>query len=522
MSITPQKSFLPKQPSASAGATGTFDNPSALTVKDGLVVSVTAGASNDPFSGGGSGGSSSSGIEVAGSVNSFSGITLLRFLAGIVTNPQNGEADFQFPAGTNDISGTYPAITVVAVQGISWAAGTPSDAQIPLYNTGLAQWTHVGVSGDSTITNLGAMTNVAIQGQPIAVTAPSSGDVLQFISGAWTPSSVTGSGASVYLGTATVASLTNIALTGTPTVDGVGTAAGSVIHCVGQTNPVENGPWTVVGIGMAFTRPTWYPTGAHVSYGRLIFVDQGTSITGQLQTTWEMTTGGGPIIDTNATAWTKVTVSLQGGVVGILPGSGGGTGASNTGASSKVLIGQGSTFTEQTVSGDGTLSSAGALVVTKTNGTSFAASATTDTTNASNISSGTLATARLAATTNYRYVSFQFNNGGSTLATGLVNTTVVLDGPAALVAVYLTSPDSTSGSATVDILRANAAVPTSGNSIVGGGGTKPSISSATYGKTTSFTGWTATTFVADDVISLNLTSVTSLKYLTAELVLQVT
>lgn len=310
--ITPQKPFL--------GNTRTSTRPGTRVVPAGL----TPGGG----SGGGGGGSTPSNSIIVTDGASFFTATTLKFLVGSVSNPIVGEVDYQLPPGSADVIGTYPALTVVALQGVAWASGAPSDAQVPVYNTGLSQWTHVGISGDSTMTDLGAMTNVAIQGQPISVTVPNSGDVLQFLSGVWTPSPVAGSGSVVYLGTATVASITNIALTGTPTVDGVGTSAGSVILCVGQTSAIENGPWTVVGIGLAFTRPTWYSAGTRIAYGRLIFVDQGTSITGQLQTTWEMTTGGPPIVDTNATGWTKVTVSLQGGVVGVLPVPDGGTGLS--------------------------------------------------------------------------------------------------------------------------------------------------------------------------------------------------
>ena len=64
----------------------------------------------------------------------------------------------------------------------------------------------------------------------------------------------------------------------------------------------------------------------------------------------------------------------------------------------QMLVGQtGADPLPKTVSGDATLSAAGALTVTKTGGTAFAASATTDATNASNISSGTLGAGRLPA-----------------------------------------------------------------------------------------------------------------------------
>ena len=68
----------------------------------------------------------------------------------------------------------------------------------------------------------------------------------------------------------------------------------------------------------------------------------------------------------------------------------------STPTSGNILIGNGTGWATRTMSGDGSIDSTGILTVTKTGGAAFAASATTDTTNAANISSGTLPSGRVS------------------------------------------------------------------------------------------------------------------------------
>lgn len=115
----------------------------------------------------------------------------------------------------------------------------------------------------------------------------------------------------------TVVATTNQALTGTPTIDGVATAAGSVILLSAQSTGSQNGPW--VAAAGAWSRPTWYPSGGTTQAFQFIttLVRLGTVYQGS---TWRMTTAGAITIDTTATTWAVTPIALNASTVtGILP-----------------------------------------------------------------------------------------------------------------------------------------------------------------------------------------------------------
>ncbi|HEY1646152.1 MAG TPA: hypothetical protein VGF75_07380 [Candidatus Saccharimonadales bacterium] len=118
------------------------------------------------------------------------------------TNPQTGSTNYNlatssYPGlillggdlGNNATGGTPPAWspTVVGLQGHGVSSTAPTSNQVLQYTSGA--WTPTSYSGDVS-GNPGSSTVVAIQGKPVSSATPSNGNVLEYVSGTWTPSAI--------------------------------------------------------------------------------------------------------------------------------------------------------------------------------------------------------------------------------------------------------------------------------------------------------------------------------------------
>jgi hypothetical protein len=109
-------------------------------------------------------------------------------------------------------------------------------------------------------------------------------------------------------------------------------------------------------------------------------------------------------------------------LVSATTGGGGGGATSPGGTSGQIQFDNGGSFGGFTASGDATINTGtGAVTVTKTNGVAFAASATTNTVNASNITTGTLPAAQLPLATTSAFGAVKPDNSTITIASGVIS-----------------------------------------------------------------------------------------------------
>jgi hypothetical protein len=106
-------------------------------------------------------------------------------------------------------------------------------------------------------------------------------------------------------------------------------------------------------------------------------------------------------------------------------------------------------------------------------------------------------------------ITFVVDGAGIVLGTGTKNPVKIPFGGTLTGWLLVAKP---SGSVTVDILRAADGAGLPVTSIVGGGGTKPSLSSAVENSSTSFTSWTSTTLTAKDNLAISLSGVSVSTY----------
>lgn len=159
-------------------------------------------------------------------------------------------------------------------------------------------------------------------------------------------------------------------------------------------------------------------------------------------------------------------------------------------------------LTASELSGDCTTSGSNAVTCTKTNGVSFSTVATSG--SASDLSTGTLAVARLSPASKIRAIGVTFDGGGSALTAGLTKYLTVPFG--CTISAWNFAVDT--GTATVKTWKVatGTAIPTVSNTISTSG---VAISSGTAIHSTTLSDFTTTAVAANDIFAFNLFAVSS-------------
>lgn len=141
-------------------------------------------------------------------------------------------------------------------------------------------------------------------------------------------------------------STSNLTLSGLQTIDGVTTAANTLVLLTAQTAGAQNGPWQAQS--GAWTRPTWYPSGGTTQSFQFItcFVRLGNTYQGSV---WRQTTAAPITIDTTATTWVITPLALNSSTLsGIIPNANTTATSANT-ASTIVLRDASGNFSASTI-----------------------------------------------------------------------------------------------------------------------------------------------------------------------------
>jgi hypothetical protein len=193
-------------------------------------------------------------------------------------------------------------------------------------------------------------------------------------------------------------SITNVALTGLQTIDGVTNIAGDLVLLTGQTTSSQNGPW-VVASG-AWTRPSWWSSASTVPEGSYFILDpDGTTYK---NTKWWCNNTGTITVDTTAVSFvqdlsgttytngaglglagttfsvtagngitTSSGVTAVGNATQLISVSASGIGITN-GTAGQVIVANSSTNAAwATLSGDVTINSTGVTAVNNTSGSGY-------------------------------------------------------------------------------------------------------------------------------------------------------
>jgi hypothetical protein len=125
------------------------------------------------------------------------------------------------------------------------------------------------------------------------------------------------------------------------------------------------------------------------------------------------------------------------------------------------------------------------------------------------IKDGTIAVADLATAAKSFGLNFVIDGGGSAVSTGIKGD-IEIPFACTITSVRLLADQS--GSMVVDLWKDTYAnfPPTDADSMSGGSGTPPTISTAVKSEDTSFTNWSATTFAAGDILRINVDSCTTI------------